>query len=272
MKRGMVLALLLAGCHRAESTASEKPAVGSSRPSLAGAAAPAPQPQPPLEVSSPSAKDPNAERMQRWQRYGEALEDASDCSSTYGINLRVAWPSQLSRKAWLRELLLVEPEFRPLLDSGELRLVWAVYGLRNYGRGVDTSDISREALTVTCKTPALCHAFAGLYGRIDPDARSEQFCGALPGRSGGDFPVDLDALGRLARSHPHGTCARYRACLARLERPNASCDGFEKSAASCAAEPDCEKALACFDKEPRNPKKPLWSDAPSATGSGNFGY
>lgn len=162
----------------------------------------------------------------------------------------------------------IEPEFAERISKeGPTQLFGAVYGPRNYGRGTDTSDLWRLALTVSCTDHELCRSLAGLYASIDPNARTEFYCGPLPGRSGGDFPVDLAALTERPRSHPHGTCARYRACLARLDRPVASCDGFEKSATRCADEPDCEKALACFDAEPRNPKKPLWSDAPGPSGS-----
>ena len=203
------------------------------------------------------------------ERYASWLEepDLLDCTEGFGINLSIGWPSQPSRLVWLTELARVEPELIALTRSGnDVKLGAAVYGPRNYGRSVNTHDLSRNAFVVSCSADHLpCRAIAGLYARIQPDAQPRAHCGALPGRSGGDLPLDFEKLLARPRPHPHGTCARYRACLAENAEPAQSCDGFEKSATRCADAPDCKSALTCFAAEPRNPKKPLWSDAPGPT-------
>ena len=239
-----------------QTTANKSPAESvSALPAALAPPAPARVPQPP--------PDQTARLRERLERYASWLEDPDlpDCTQ-FGVLLRVAWPAQKSRTVWLADLLRAEPDLGKMLRENRVRGHQAVYGQRNYGRSYQTTDISREALIIECEDRVLCRAFAGFYGRIDPYAKPKAFCGDLPGRSGGNMPLDLERLVAGPRSFPHGVCARFRACLAALDRPAESCDGFERPAAQCAEEVSCEAVLACFAKQTRNPKRPLWSDEP----------
>lgn len=275
---GGIFALLIwVGCDRSQEqhdVASKDATKTSASPSSSSNVAATNAPDPSAPATEPAAaaptEDPTRAFRARLERYASWLEepDLPECTEGFGINASIGWPSQPSRLVWLTELARVEPELIALTrDGGEMTLGAAVYGPRNYGRSTNTRDLSRSAIVVTCGKDHLpCRAFAGLYSRIEPGARPRAYCGAMPGRSGGDMPVHLDQLLARPRPHPHGTCARYRACLAERNEAAQSCDGFESSAARCAEAPDCTSALACFAAEPRNPKKPLWSDAPGPSG------
>ena len=138
-------------------------------------------------------------------------------------------------------------------------LTAAALGSRNYGTGRG----NREALVLQCTDAERCRAVAGFYAQVHVGSKPQPYCGAIPGNTGGPNPVNVEKLLARARPFPHGVCARYRACLVARDREPASCDGFELSARRCADLPDCDAALSCFEQEPRNPKKPLWSDEPA---------
>lgn len=223
----------------------------------APSAAPPAAPSAPAPVTSP----PSAESLRdaRLERLAQSIEAKPDCAD-YGILLSIAWPNQPSRSTWLAETLRSEPTLRAwLAPGGGVRLMNVLYGPRNYGTGMG----NQEAFVLQCTDAQRCRTLAGFYAQVQPGSKPKPYCGAIPGNTGGPNPVDVDKLVARPRPFPHGVCARYRACLVTQGLAPASCDGFELSARSCAELPDCEAALACFQKEPRNPKKPLWSDEPA---------
>ena len=197
--------------------------------------------------------------MARFQRLAEGIEAKPGCAD-YGILLSVAWPSQPSRSTWLAESLRAEPELLAWLgESGGVKLGNILHGPRNYGTGRG----NREAFVLQCSDAERCRSFAGFYAQVHVGSKPQPFCGAIPGNTGGPNPVNVEKLLQRPRPFPHGVCARYRACLVATDREVASCDGFELSARACADLPDCDAALKCFEQQPRNPKKPLWSDEPT---------
>jgi len=200
-------------------------------------------------------------QVARFQRLAEALEAKPGCAD-YGIILSIAWPSQPSRATWLAESLRAEPELRAwLAEGGGVTLSNILHGSRNYGTGRG----NREAFVLQCTDAERCRTLAGFYAQVHIGSKPQPYCGAIPGNTGGPNPVNVEKLLARARPFPHGVCARYRACLVARDRAPASCDGFELPARACAELPDCDAALSCFDQQPRNSKKPLWSDEPAHT-------
>ena len=203
----------------------------------------------------------------RFQRLAEPIDAKPGCTD-YGVVLSVAWPSQPSRTTWLAESLRAEPELLSWLsEGGGVKLSNILHGSRNYGTGRG----NREALLLQCTDAERCRALAGFYAQVHVGSKPQPYCGAIPGNTGGPNPVNVEKLLARPRPFPHGVCARYRACLVARDpalardSKTASCDGFELSARRCADLTACDAALACFEQEPRNPKKPLWSDEPAQT-------
>lgn len=225
--------------------------------SASAAPVPAPSASPPAQV---------APQVARFERLAQTIEAKPGCAD-YGIVLSVAWPSQPSRTTWLAESLRAEPALLAWLgDSGGVKLSNILHGSRNYGTGRG----NREALVLQCSDAERCRALAGFYAQVHPGSKPQPYCGSIPGNTGGPNPVNVAKLLDRPRPFPHGVCARYRACLVASDRAAASCDGFELSSRACADLPDCDAALKCFDQEPRNPKKPLWSDEPKFQERGFF--
>lgn len=251
-------ALALTACKErasAQRAAASSVASVSLVPSVIASAAPTAAPS----ASSPKTKA--APQVARFQRLAGTIEAKPGCAD-YGIVLSVAWPSQPSRTSWLAESLRAEPELLAWLsEGGGVKLGNILHGSRNYGTGRG----NREALVLQCTDAERCRAVAGFYAQVHVGSKPQPYCGAIPGNTGGPNPVNVEKLLARPRPFPHGVCARYRACLVARDREPASCDGFELSARSCADLPDCDAALACFEQEPRNPKKPLWSDEPAPT-------
>lgn len=248
-----VLALVACKEHAPEqraqaSSAASVPVAPSQLPSAALAVAPSASPPEPTVAPS----------VARFQRLAEPIEAKPGCTD-YGVVLSIAWPSQPSRTTWLAESLRAEPELLSWVsEGGGVKLGNILHGSRNYGTGRG----NREALVLQCTNAERCRALAGFYAQVHFGAKPQPYCGAIPGNTGGPNPVSVEKLLARPRPFPHGVCARYRACLVARDQEPASCDGFELSSRACADLPDCDAALECFSKEPRNPKKPLWSDEP----------
>jgi hypothetical protein len=218
------------------------------------------------ESARPPAPQVVPSQVARFHRLAESIQAKPGCAD-YGIILSIAWPSQPSRTTWLAESLRAEPELRAwLVEGGGVTLSNILHGSRNYGTGRG----NREALVLQCSDPERCRALAGFYAQVHLGSKPQPYCGSIPGNTGGPNPVNVEKLLARARPFPHGVCARYRACLVARDQPPASCDGFELSARACADLPDCDAALTCFDQQPRNPKKPLWSDEPTFPERGFF--
>lgn len=212
---------------------------------------------PPVESSAPTPALASSSRLAAYSASLDAAEPPP-CPG-YGLLLAIANEGTPSFREWLAETLRAEPLLEELLrPGGPVQFHEYLYGTRYFAPG----RTNRLAHAISCSDRATCRAFAGFYARVNPWSKPTPFCNGVPASSGGNaFPLFQKTLLQRPRSHPHGTCARYRACLASEQQAPESCDGLPTAAQKCAALPTCEAALLCFKDTPRLSKRPLWPDS-----------